>query len=75
MNCLVSTTKTLPGCPHEIQRKILPTSDAGCLMRCIIHFEILNFCTSSILETSLLPKVFTVEILQPKPQCEVANVL
>jgi hypothetical protein len=41
----------------------------------IINFEILNFYTSSVLKKNLLPNVFTVEILQPKLQGEVANVL
>jgi hypothetical protein len=64
-NLLVSPIKTLPGCPSDIQR-ILPTFDTGCLVGMIIHFEILNFCTSSVWEKKLLPKVITMEISTTK---------
>jgi hypothetical protein len=72
---LVLPTKTLPGYPNDIQRKILPIFDTVCFMGGIINFKILRFCTNSVLEKNLLPNVFTVEILQPKLQGEVANVL
>jgi hypothetical protein len=41
----------------------------------IIHFEIVYFCTSSVLEKNLFPKVIAVEISTKKFQGEVPNVL
>jgi hypothetical protein len=58
-NLLLSPTKTLSGCPKNIQRRNLLTFES---IKWIIYFEILNFCPSTVLEKNILPQVITVEI-------------
>jgi hypothetical protein len=65
-NLLISPTKTLPGCPNDIQRRNLLAFGTGCLVGVIIHFEILNFCISSALEKNVLPQVIPAEISTTK---------
>jgi hypothetical protein len=49
-NLLISPTKILPVCSNDIQRQVVPTFDTGCLVGWIIHFEILNFRSGTVLE-------------------------
>jgi hypothetical protein len=52
----------IPGYSSDIQRRNLVIFDTRSLVEMIIHFAILNFCTSYVWEKNLLPKVIPVEI-------------